>query len=165
MEAIGKWGGRAVLDSGWGGLMTENLPPNLFAVKGLPHRALFEYVSGVVHHGGAGTTASGLLSGAPTFITPIVADQAFWGERVAAIGAGPMPIGLKELNANGLAEALRDLTTNPSYKSAALEASRRLAEEKGMEAAAEFIERPMRKDLVPARSQLENGRASATSLG
>lgn len=39
-----------------------------------PHEWLFERVSAVVHHGGAGTTACGLRNGKPTIIVP------FFGE-------------------------------------------------------------------------------------
>ena len=45
-------------------------------------------VSAVVHHGGAGTTAAGLCAGIPTIVSPFLADQPYWGERVYALGVG-----------------------------------------------------------------------------
>ncbi|HET6286169.1 MAG TPA: nucleotide disphospho-sugar-binding domain-containing protein, partial [Amycolatopsis sp.] len=42
----------------------------------------------VVHHGGAGTTTTASLSGAPQVVVPRIADQPFWAERVAELGIG-----------------------------------------------------------------------------
>lgn len=39
---------------------------------------LSSQVSGVVHHGGAGTTSAGLRAGNPTFVCPFFGDQHFW---------------------------------------------------------------------------------------
>ena len=39
------------------------------------HNVLFQHVSAVIHHGGAGTTSAGLLAGRPTFIIPFFGDQ------------------------------------------------------------------------------------------
>lgn len=38
-------------------------------------RRLFQHVAGVVHHGGAGTTAAGLYAGRPTWIVAFMGDQ------------------------------------------------------------------------------------------
>ncbi|KAF4631575.1 hypothetical protein G7Y89_g6551 [Cudoniella acicularis] len=67
---------------------------------------LFKHVGAVIHHGGAGTTACGLLNGRPTGIVPFFGDQPFWGNMVAAAGAGPHPIDHKSLNSKSLSEAV-----------------------------------------------------------
>jgi sterol 3beta-glucosyltransferase len=54
----------------------------------VPHAWLFPRVSAVVHHGGAGTTAEGVRAGVPSIIFPGAADQYFWAERIADLGAG-----------------------------------------------------------------------------
>ena len=36
----------------------------------VPHDGLFDRVSAVVHHGGAGTTAAGITAGRPTLVVP-----------------------------------------------------------------------------------------------
>ncbi len=61
------------------------------AVQDVPHSWLFPRMAAVVHHGGAGTTAAGLRAGVPTVVCPFFGDQPYWGERVAALGAGPKP--------------------------------------------------------------------------
>lgn len=75
VEAVRSTGVRAIISKGWsnlGGIEDENV---LF-LGDCPHEWLFSQVSAVVHHGGAGTTACGLLNGRPTTIVP------FFGEYV-----------------------------------------------------------------------------------
>jgi sterol 3beta-glucosyltransferase len=43
----------------------------------VPHAALFQRVSAVVHHGGGGTAAAGLRAGRPSLVTPFWFDQYF----------------------------------------------------------------------------------------
>jgi UDP:flavonoid glycosyltransferase YjiC (YdhE family) len=78
-EAIRQAGVRAVVSKGWGGLGTRDIEPpsNVFLLGSIPHTWLFERVSAVVHHGGAGTTAAGLLSGKPTVIVPFFGDVSY----------------------------------------------------------------------------------------
>jgi UDP:flavonoid glycosyltransferase YjiC (YdhE family) len=75
VEAVQKTGVRAIISRGWsklGGI--EH--PNVLYLGDCPHEWLFKRVAAVVHHGGAGTTACGLLNGKPTTIVP------FFGESV-----------------------------------------------------------------------------------
>lgn len=68
-DAIAQWGGRALITSGWGGLMPpQNPPANIMFTGPVHHSLLFPRVSAVVHHGGAGTTAEGLRHARPTLI-------------------------------------------------------------------------------------------------
>jgi hypothetical protein len=59
----------------------------------------------VCHHGGAGTTATGLRAGKPTIIVPFFGDQFFWGNVIEKSGAGPRPLPGKSVTATELAEA------------------------------------------------------------
>jgi len=61
---------RALVSAGWGGLGGVSIPPHIFILGNVPHDWLFEKVSAVVHHGGAGTTAIGLKKGCPTIVVP-----------------------------------------------------------------------------------------------
>jgi sterol 3beta-glucosyltransferase len=49
-------------------------------------------LAAIVHHGGVGTTHTGLRAGIPTVVVPFFTDQPFWARRVAALGVGPAPI-------------------------------------------------------------------------
>ncbi|KAG6080583.1 hypothetical protein E4U15_003249 [Claviceps sp. LM218 group G6] len=108
-EAIRLAGIRALVSKGWGGLGAEDggNPESIFMLGNVPHDWLFERVSAVVHHGGAGTTATGIKAGKPTLIVPFFGDQPFWGAMIAKANAGPEPILYKDLTAEKLAEAIK----------------------------------------------------------
>lgn len=139
-SALAQWGGRAIVSRGWGGINPEELPEQVFAVDEAPHDKLFPLVAAVVHHGGAGTTASGLRAGRPTFTVPQAYDQRYWGRRVRALGCGPAPVRLRALTSESLASALHELTTNPAMKANAASIGRALSNENGLETAVNFIE-------------------------
>ena len=92
-EAVKKAGVRALVSKGWGGLGADavGIPEGVFMLGNVPHDWLFQHVSAVVHHGGAGTTAAGIATGKPTIVIPFFGDQPFWGAMVARAGAGPVP--------------------------------------------------------------------------
>ena len=58
VEALARCGRRGVLLTGWGGLHAGQAPDNVFVAESIPHSWLFPRTAAVVHHGGAGTTAS-----------------------------------------------------------------------------------------------------------
>ncbi|KAF3391222.1 Sterol 3-beta-glucosyltransferase UGT80A2, partial [Penicillium rolfsii] len=111
---------RAIVSKGWSKLGSKigNTPDILF-IDDCPHEWLFKYVTAVVHHGGAGTTACGLLNGCPTAIIPFFGDQPFWASMVAAAGAGPAPIHFKSLTVKRLAEAIQFCMTTDARQAAA----------------------------------------------
>lgn len=129
--ALEKTGQRAVLATGWGGLLKEELPAELservFLIDKAPHSWLFPKCAGIVHHGGAGTTHEAVRWGKPSLVCPVFGDQPFWGERIFRIGAGPEPIRQKKLTPDSLAKALKDLE-NPTYGQGA-EAARQIIEQ------------------------------------
>jgi UDP:flavonoid glycosyltransferase YjiC (YdhE family) len=136
-EAVKKTGQRALVSKGWGGLGGDELdkPDGVFMLGNCPHDWLFQHVSCVVHHGGAGTTAAGIALGRPTVIVPFFGDQPFWGAMVARAGAGPSPIPYKNLTADGLAEAI-SMALKPETLERAKELGERIREERGCEAGA-----------------------------
>ncbi|KAI0187285.1 sterol glucosyltransferase [Xylaria flabelliformis] len=108
LETTKAIGVRALISRGWSGLgNTGNFDDHVMYLDDCPHEWLFQQVSAVVHHGGAGTTACGLRYGCPTVVVPFFGDQPFWGSMIAAAGAGPEPIPYKSLNRSNLAEALK----------------------------------------------------------
>jgi sterol 3beta-glucosyltransferase len=139
-KALKLWGGRVVVGAGWGGIKAEDLPPTVYSISKAPHTELFKYVSGVVHHGGAGTTYAGLFAGRPTFVVPQFFDQPYWGKRVYELGCGPAPVRLRKLTPGILAAALEDLATEPSYAVAAMDLRDKLMHEDGIGYAADVIE-------------------------
>ena len=102
--ALALSGLRAVVSSG----SDSSLPPparsqRVLFEEEVPHGWLFPRVAAVMHHGGAGTTAEALRAGVPSLISPRAADQFFWAQRVARLGAGPAPVTQGDLTPDRLA--------------------------------------------------------------
>src|SRR5262245_37042790 len=58
------------------------------AVGDVNYDVLFPRVAAVVHHGGAGTTATAARAGVPQVITPMFGDQFYWAGRIADLELG-----------------------------------------------------------------------------
>ena len=134
-------GVRLVLQRGWAGLGADLRDEGIHVVGDVSYDAIFPHVAGVAHHGGAGTTALGLRHGRPTLCMPSVADQYFWGHRVAAAGAGPAPLPVARLQRARLAERLRALTRHGEFAARAGQIADGMAHEDGAAAAAAAVER------------------------
>src|SRR5215211_6438653 len=98
-------------------------------------------MAGIVHHGGSGATGFALRSGVPSLIIPFAFDQPFWGERTAALGAGPPPLPYHELEAGQLAATLQQMVNDPRLQAGASAIGRRLEAEDGVMRAATLIDR------------------------
>ncbi|CAK9154145.1 unnamed protein product [Ilex paraguariensis] len=108
LEALKNTGQRGIIDRGWGDLGTfPEIPDNVFLLENCPHDWLFPQCSAVVHHGGAGTTATGLRAGCPTTIVPFFGDQFFWGERIYEKELGPAPIPMSHFSVEALSDAIK----------------------------------------------------------
>ena len=129
-----------MLATGWGGMAVDKLPETVFKLEAAPHDWLFERVSAVVHHGGAGTTAAGLRAGKPTIICPFMADQPFWGSRVAALGVGSEPIPQKKLTAAKLSAAIEQVLGDAALQQHATALGQKISAEDGVGRAVAFIE-------------------------
>ncbi|PLB51339.1 UDP-Glycosyltransferase/glycogen phosphorylase [Aspergillus steynii IBT 23096] len=141
-EAVRKSGQRALISKGWGGLGENDavgVPDGVYLLGNCPHDWLFQKVSCVIHHGGAGTTAAGIALGKPTIIVPFFGDQPFWGEMVAKAGAGPSPIDHKLLTADNLADAI-SMALQPDVQRRAQELGRLIKEEDGGRVTAESFQ-------------------------
>lgn len=132
---------RAVLQ-GWDeALQGIDLPDTVYHAGSLPHAWLFEQVSAVIHHGGFGTTASTLRSGAPGIIVPHIIDQFYWGQRVAELGAGPRPIPRGKLGVDVLRQAITQATQDAGMRQRAARLGEQIrAEPDGIECAVQKIE-------------------------
>ncbi|OSS50330.1 hypothetical protein B5807_05279 [Epicoccum nigrum] len=158
-EAAKASGQRILLSKGWGGMGAGELyvPDKIFMLGNVPHDWLFEHVSCVVHHGGAGTTAAGIAAGRPTVIVPFFGDQPFWGEMIARAGAGPDPIPHKQLTGQKLADAIAFCLKSETIQRAK-ELASEIAEEKGSEQGAQSFHQALRPDRL--RCALSPSRAS-----
>ena len=148
-EAVKMTGQRALVSKGWGGLGADQIgvPDSVMMLGNCPHDWLFKHVSCVVHHGGAGTTATGIAAGRPTVVVPFFGDQPFWGAMVARAGAGPFPIPYKDLNADKLANQIREALKPASLERAA-ELAKRISSENGAEMGAQSFHKQLKLDTV-----------------
>uniref|UniRef100_K3W8H8 Uncharacterized protein n=1 Tax=Globisporangium ultimum (strain ATCC 200006 / CBS 805.95 / DAOM BR144) TaxID=431595 RepID=K3W8H8_GLOUD len=105
---------RVLIQSSWSDMAAGlDVPDNIMFLGNCPHDWLMPRVSAVVHHGGAGTTAAGLLAGKPTFIVPFFGDQPFWGRAVVTAGVGVEPCPIAELTVEKLRVAFEGLQSAP----------------------------------------------------
>nr|XP_023908124.1 sterol 3-beta-glucosyltransferase UGT80B1-like [Quercus suber] len=155
LEALKGTGQRGIIDRGWGGLgnFTE-VPDNVFLLEECPHDWLFPQCSAVVHHGGAGTTATGLKAGCPTTIVPFFGDQFFWGDRVHQKGLGPAPIPIAQLSVESLSNAI-NFMLQPEVKSEAMELAKLIENEDGVAAAVDAFHRHLPAELPLPTAYLE----------
>ena len=146
-NALRRCGLRGVLATGWGGLTPAQLPPDMLMLDWVPHDWLFPRTAAVIHHGGAGTTATGLRHGVPQVVVPFFGDQHFWGQRVHELAVGPRPVPRRRLTADRLAAALRVAATDPAVRARAAEVSRRIRTEDGVSTAVRALRRRLQAQL------------------
>ncbi|CAE6475911.1 unnamed protein product [Rhizoctonia solani] len=158
LSGIAQAGVRAIVSPGWGGLdedLIRSAGPHVFALGNVPHDWLFQHVSAVCHHGGAGTTAIGLKCGKPTIIVPFFGDQPWWAMQIARRGAGPPPLDSKNLTAEAFSVALR-MALSPATMKAAEVVGEMIRQEDGAQNGVDSFHKHMpllnmRCDLDPTR--------------
>ncbi|CAE6464930.1 unnamed protein product, partial [Rhizoctonia solani] len=158
LSGIAQAGVRAIVSPGWGGLdedLIRSAGPHIFALGNVPHDWLFQHVSAVCHHGGAGTTAIGLKCGKPTIIVPFFGDQPWWATQITRRGAGPPPLDPKTLTAEAFAVALRIALSSTTMRAAEM-VGEMIRRESGTQNGVDSFHRHMpllnmRCDLDPTR--------------
>mgnify|MGYP002783567632 CR=1 FL=1 len=139
VEAVERVGVRALVGLGWSSVEGDiKLPENVSLIGSAPHQWLFPRMSAVVHHGGAGTTAAGLIAGKATLIIPHTGDQPAWGKRVWEMGVGAKPIPKKHLSADTLEAGLREVL-QPHVRANAKRLGEKLSNETGVDNAVAVI--------------------------
>jgi UDP:flavonoid glycosyltransferase YjiC (YdhE family) len=111
-SAIRSCGLRAVIGRFWDAPAELSHSDDIVFIRKYPHLKLFPHMAAVIHHGGAGTTASSAISGVPQVIVPHVLDQYYWGHRVYKAGLGPRPIWYSKLTGKKLKAAIQKCLSN-----------------------------------------------------
>ncbi len=143
VEALERTGRRGLLLTNGDAV---GLPHSTIKIAGdVPYGWLFRRVAVAVHHGGAGTTAEALRAGIPSVVIPVVPDQAFWGWRVAALGAGPDPIPPRRLTAERLASAILEAATDVEMRKRVEVLGEKISAEDGVGRAVKAFEEFVRK--------------------
>jgi UDP:flavonoid glycosyltransferase YjiC (YdhE family) len=133
VEAARLSGQRAVIGKFWEAPSGFSNSDDIFFIKKYPHLKLFPRMAAVIHHGGAGTTASSAFSGVPQIIVPHILDQYYWGQQVYRARLGPKPIWRSGLSSQKLAAAIGDCLSNQNMRTSAKEAAREIRQNDGLE--------------------------------
>ncbi|XP_078440819.1 sterol 3-beta-glucosyltransferase UGT80B1-like [Wolffia australiana] len=154
-EALKQTGQRGIISKGWGNLVTtQAITDEIYPIEECPHEWLFPRCAAVVHHGGAGTTATGLRAGCPTAVVAFFGDQFLWGKKIHEKGLGPLPIPISQLTAENLSKSIRFLL-NPVVRRRAAEFSKLIAREDGVGAAVEAFHRRLPPKMPIPRAVAE----------
>lgn len=97
-------------------------------------------MAAVVHHGGAGTTATAARAGVPQIIVPHYFDQYYWAERIHRTGLGPKAVSRNKLTGRKLAGAIKKATSDPTYAHRAQGIARELQQKDPLAETVRFIE-------------------------
>jgi sterol 3beta-glucosyltransferase len=142
VAAARQTGVRVLIGAGWTKTpgLADGLPDYVEMVDAVDHDWLFPQCLGVVHHGGSGTTGTGLTAGRPTFIFSLFLDQPYWGSRVTELGVGGHRR-FPELGLDTLTEAM-ELLSREDIRENAAAIGRRLRQEDGLTSAIQLITDP-----------------------
>ncbi|WP_063934719.1 glycosyltransferase [Archangium violaceum] len=150
-EATRRAGCRVLLSSGWAGLGAESLGSHLQVVGPLSHGALFPRLAGVVHHGGAGTTAASTRAGVPQLVVPHMLDQFMNAHYVRTAGIG-LSLSRNRLGVERLARALVRLREDSALRTRAAHVGEQVRARNSLAAAVALLERASAEGLTPRPS-------------
>jgi MGT family glycosyltransferase len=102
-------------------------PPNVSVLRAAPHRQILQEASAVVTHAGHGSVMKALAAGVPMVCVPMGRDQKDNTARVLRLGAG-VQIG-KRSTPDRIADAVTEVMSNPTYRTAARRFAGVLAQE------------------------------------
>lgn len=141
VAAVRALGVRALLLVGPGNAaaMRDALPPGVLAVEQAPHSLLMPRAAAVVQQCGIGTLAQGLRAGAPILAVPFSHDQPDNAHRAASLGVARV-LPPARYRARRVAEELRRLLDDASFREAGARVSAVVRSERGVAAACDALE-------------------------
>ena len=140
IAAVRKTNQRAIIQAGWGQLGTPETLSDIYCTAYVPHQWLFPQGSCVVHHGGAGTTASACRAKIPSVVVAHHADQPYWGKRLSDLGVAPRHLHRRNLTAERLAKRIQQVLATPEMTTRAQVLGEQMETEDGLATAVEMIE-------------------------
>jgi len=131
------------------------LPSNTIVVETAPQIALLRRATLCITHGGLNTALEALGQGVPMVAIPIAFDQPGVAARIAYHGVGEF-VEMEELTVAVLTHLVQTVMGKPNYRDNAGYFQKRIAEIRGVEVAADIIERV----LSIALATKQNGETS-----
>jgi UDP:flavonoid glycosyltransferase YjiC (YdhE family) len=132
---------RAIIQSDWENVSYKPDDPDIYRIDVAPHGNIFPHCSVIVHHGGAGTTQSTLLSGCPSVIVEHAFDQNYWGQQLYRVGVAEKPLHKRTVTPRKLAAHIHKVLNSPVLKENAQKMSEKMKTEDGVKKAVELIEK------------------------
>jgi UDP:flavonoid glycosyltransferase YjiC (YdhE family) len=133
VEASRLAGQRVIIGKFWDEPSNFSNSDDVFFIKNYPHLELFPRMAAIVHHGGAGTTATSAISGVPQVIIPHLLDQYYWGNQIYRSELGPKPIWRSKLNSRKLAAAISECLSDERIKQNAKNVSEKIKKQDSLE--------------------------------
>jgi len=140
VDTVRKVQQRAVIQAGWGQLGTPEALSDIYCAEYIPHQWLFPRGSCVVHHGGAGTTASACRAKVPSVVVAHHADQPYWGKRLLDLGVAPKHLHGRKFTVEGFAKRIQQGLEAPVMTAQAEVLGEKIAAEDGLMTAVTLIE-------------------------
>ena len=120
------------------------IPSNTIAVPSAPQIDLLKRAELCITHAGLNTALETLAKGVPMVAIPIAFDQPGVASRIAYHGVGEF-LNFDNLTVEALSALIQKVRTNPSYKAKALNFRRVIAQNRGLDVAADVLEEAFRK--------------------
>lgn len=145
IKAAKRVGCRMIIAAFWNKENKIQSEQDVLLVRQAPHRLLFPLMDLIIHHGGAGTTATAAAAGKPQIIVPHILDQYYHGQKLFESGIAARPIRLQHLNSRVLAGAIKDALEDNHMKSTAMQAGRSINPQNSLKLTVQTIESVTKK--------------------
>ena len=130
------------------------IPSNAIVVPYAPQIELLNRASLCITHAGMNTAMESLAAGVPMVAIPVGFDQPGIAARIKYHGIGEsLPVGT--LTVDALSEAVQMVLKNPSYRSKARYFQEVIAKTRGLDLAADIIERICQRSVRPELSPMD----------
>jgi rhamnosyltransferase subunit B len=150
VEACARLGRRGLLLTRHPEQIPEGLPDGVRHVAYAPFGLLLPRVAALVHHGGIGTSAQGMVSGVPQLVMPLGYDQYDNAARMGRLGVARMLLP-KRFRGPAVATALGELLGSPEVARNCRAVASRFAEDpRPMESASDAIEALAQAEPIPS---------------
>jgi zeaxanthin glucosyltransferase len=116
------------------------IPPNAIVVRSAPQTELLKKAALCITHAGLNTALESLAEGVPMVAIPIGYEQPGVACRIAYHGVGEF-VELGDLTAGRLTELIAKVRSNPSYRDKAHWFQKTIKEKRGLDVAADIVER------------------------
>jgi MGT family glycosyltransferase len=128
------------------------IPSNTIVVPIAPQIELLKRAALCITHAGLNTALEALAQGVPMVAIPIGYDQPGVAARIAYHGVGEF-VEIGNLTARRLSELIIKVTANPNYRDKARWFQKVLAETRGLDVAADIIERALGENTWKTKGQ------------